>query len=134
MHSTTTSTSVVIFTRIFLHQCLKILSITSTDALWIDYQYLRNVGNHRYRNKALLNVVIQILIHGRCNRVMGCANKPGISIWSSLCSSRSTNSTACTTAVINNKLLTKLLSQLSGQWPCKSVRSATSRERVYESN
>ncbi len=96
----------------------------------IDRDYLRHQRHHGDRLEVLLEIVVEVLVDRRRDRVVDGADEEDGAVGLHLGSLGGAHRAACPALVVDDDLAAELLTDLRRQWPRKDIGAAAGRKRI----
>ena len=127
MRRARTRRAVVEAARLAAHLRQKSFEI-ARNILRVDHQHLRHIGHQCQRHKVFFNVVVELWIHRRRNRMVDCAHEKRVAIGLRLGGNAGAQCATRTAPVVDDELFTGQLGKLRRQRPGKGIGAATSRK------
>src|SRR5262245_4142875 len=88
--------------RISAQQGHERIEVVDLDAVWVDDDYLWRIGNYRDRHQVGLDVVVELGVEARRDRMVDGADEERVAIGSCLCRDRCADRAAGATPAVND--------------------------------
>ena len=120
--------AVVELARILAHEVEKRLQVGDRHALRIDDDHLRHAGDQADRNEVGLQVVVELGVHRRRDRVVHRAHEEGVAVGRGLARDRRAHRATGAAAVVDDHLLAETARQHGGERARERIGAAAAGE------